>query len=137
MTEKTKWQKQSEKWMEKAQRNLSDAKLLFREGGFADTICFLCQQATEKSLKGLLVSRGMEINNRYKIHDLVQLINFCEKYISDLSETKKEAAVLNRYYIETRYPVEISQEYSRKEIQGALDIAEKIFRLIRKFLSQL
>lgn len=134
MTEKIKCQKQAEKWIEKSQRNLSDAKLLFREGGFADTICFLCQQATEKSLKGLLVSRGMEIKNEYKIHDLVQLINFCEKYIPDLLEIKKEAAVLNRYYIETRYPVEISQEYSKKEVQEALDIAEKILQLVEEFL---
>lgn len=54
-----------------------------------------------------------------------------------MPKIKKEATVLNRYYIETRYPVEIPQEYSKKEIQKALDIAEKIFQLIEKFLSQL
>lgn len=79
MIEKNKWHKQAQNWLEKAERNLSDAKLLFREGGFADTICFLCQQTAEKSLKGLLVSQEQEITNEFRIHDLVRLINFCQK----------------------------------------------------------
>ncbi|EKD56698.1 MAG: HEPN protein [uncultured bacterium] len=135
MTEKVKWQKQAEKWMEKAQRNFSDAQILYREGGFGDTICFLCQQTVEKSLKGLLVYQGQDIKDEFKIHDLVKLADYCKKHLPNIVRLKQEIVMLNRYYIETRYPVEIPQEYSKVEIQKALNIAEKVLHSVENFLS--
>ncbi len=109
-------------WLQKAQNDMKAAEILYQEKGPSDTLCFHCHQAVEKYLKGFLVFNHKEFP---KTHDLVFLINLCEEVDKDLKKIKKKAAILNRYYIESRYPPEI-RVYSRKECQKVFGIAQKL-----------
>jgi HEPN domain-containing protein len=44
-----------QEWIKKAQNDLESAKILYREKGPTDSLCFHCQQAVEKHLKAFLV----------------------------------------------------------------------------------
>ncbi|MCK4781856.1 HEPN domain-containing protein [Candidatus Parcubacteria bacterium] len=112
----------TKKWIIKSQNDLESAKILYRENGPTDSLCFHCHQAVEKILKGFLVFHKKEFP---KIHDLILLLKLCEKIDKNFKTLEKEASFLNRYYIEARYPPEITT-YPKKECQKAIGFVEKI-----------
>lgn len=61
-----------------------------------------------------------------KIHDLVKLLNECKKISPDFSVLEEECVLLNEYYIETRYPLDMPVDYSKREARKALAAAEHI-----------
>lgn len=88
------------RWLEQAQRDLDDARYA-REGGRHNLACFLCQQAAEKALKGLLVLHGEEFLWGHSVADL------CERAAErapEFRELRAQGAGLDVYYIPTRYP---------------------------------
>ena len=72
-----------------------------------EIICFHCQQAVEKFLKGLLIFFGQEI---IKTHDLTLLVNLLEDFIDLSEEEKMICARLTLFAVETRYPHELAIE---------------------------
>ncbi len=66
-----------------------------------DTVCFHCQQAAEKMLKALLVSRGMEYPFT---HDLLLLLENVLEINSDAERLRDDLAILMPYAVEIRYP---------------------------------
>jgi HEPN domain-containing protein len=68
-------------------------------------VLFTCQQSIEKMLKALIVKNTKSFPP--KIHDLVKLINIAKIDIE--TEQKEFLAKLNYYYLETRYPRELSE----------------------------
>ena len=80
---------------------------------------FTCQQAIEKMLKALVSKKHQE---RFppKIHDLVKLLTIAGIEAPD--EKKEFLAKLNYYYLETRYPAELSEISKLIKRQTALDI---------------
>lgn len=68
-------------------------------------VLFTCQQSVEKILKALVVKNTKSFPP--KIHDLVKLINIAQINIE--TEQKEFLAKLNYYYLETRYPKELSE----------------------------
>lgn len=120
-------------WFARCKNDLETAKILLREKGPSDTLCFHCQQAVEKALKGYLVFNGVDITgNRLKIHDLRKLLQVAEKYSLSLAKFTEKTNILNRYYIETRYPLDAPVEYSHKETDKTVKIAEEIVNQIIK-----
>lgn len=119
----------SKHWFAKARADLGSAAILLRESGATDTICFLCQQAVEKYLKGFLILKKKKFG---KIHDLAALLALCGKIDKEFLEWYEQAERLTGYYIETRYPSDISVSYSRQEAQEALKKAKKIIKFIKK-----
>ena len=113
-------------WIRKAQNDLRSAEILFKENGPTDSLCFHCQQAAEKYLKSFLVSHWIKPP---MIHDLVLLLKYCRKIDKEFENLKEEVLFLNKYYIETRYPPEISV-YSRRECKDALKKTEVIVKFI-------
>lgn len=71
------------------------------------TICFLCQSAAEKFLKGYLIAQGWSLE---KTHDLVKLLALCADYDAELGAMVVEGAVLNEYIVGGRYPGDIAFE---------------------------
>lgn len=114
-------------WFEKGNHDLEDAKRLFRNGGYTDTICFHCQQAAEKYLKGFLIFYNREPK---RVHDLVTLLEDCFKIDKKFKEILVNCRYLNKYYIEARYPVDVPILYSKKETKQALNSAQKIINFI-------
>ena len=116
-------------WFAKAEADLGSAEILFREGGSTDTICFLCQQAVEKYLKGYLILKKKKFG---KIHDLAALLAVCGELDKEFLDWYKEAEKLTSYYIETRYPPDTPVSYTKKEAQEALKLAEEILEFVKK-----
>ena len=123
---KINFKKLAEEWFEKAREDIGVARLIFEEKSYSGSVCFHCHQAAEKYLKGFLVSRGKDIEEKFKIHNLIKLFDYCQKAEKSLNkELKNYCILLNKYYILTRYPME-QQEFSWKEVKKALAAAAYI-----------
>lgn len=82
-------------WISIAQDDFRWAKASF-EDGFFSRVCFVCQQATEKVLKGFLYG-----NNVYqKTHSLLRLMDLCVKINSSFLELKNDLTILDPYMYE-------------------------------------
>jgi HEPN domain-containing protein len=98
------------------------------------TICFLCQSAAEKFLKGFLIAQGWRLE---KTHDMVALIAYCADHDSELGNMTAEGIVLNEYVIAGRYPDDLSfDEIGRAQAEEALvaaqNIAQRVMTLMAK-----
>lgn len=120
------------KWLEKAKHDLDTAVLNHRHGGHADVTCYFSHQVTEKSLKAFLIQHSIRFK---KIHHLPGLLKMCLKQNQQFSEFKKACRILNDYYIETRYPMDIPINYTKKEAEEALHLAEQIYQFVKTKLS--
>lgn len=110
-------------WIEKAKEDLLYAKSALTNVKLYGLLCFHCQQAVEKYLKGYLTL----INIRFrKTHKLPELLLLCIKYDKDFSRFKEDIIFLDKYYIETRYPLDDPQSYTLKEAKTALNKSEKL-----------
>ncbi len=89
-------------WIKKANHDLGSAEIILKNGPeYTDTICFHCQQATEKYVKAYLTFLGIDFQ---KIHSLL--------YLAELAETKAPIPddiyalleTLEDYAVDIRYP---------------------------------
>jgi HEPN domain-containing protein len=88
------------------------------------TICFLCQSAAEKFLKGYLLAQGWELE---KTHDLLILLNRCSRHSSTWDDLLPEGEVLNEYVIAGRYPGDLSvDDIGKTEVEEALQAVRRI-----------
>lgn len=119
-------------WFEKADNDLKSATILLKEHGSTETICFLCQQIAEKYLKGFLVFKEIKVGElrKWHIHDLPRLREKCQQIDNSFRGIEEECYILNKYYIETRYPIDPPLEYSKSEAKIALQSAEKVRNFI-------
>jgi HEPN domain-containing protein len=96
------------------------------------TLCFLCQSAAEKFLKGYLIVQGWTLQ---KTHDIVQLLGLCADYDAELGTMITEGAVLNEYIVAGRYPGDIAFEHiGGAEAKEALDATRRIRTRVRKLM---
>lgn len=109
--------------MELADDDLHAAKSLLRENApRSSVICFLSQQAAEKSLKAFLSFRGIKFQ---RTHNLVALLLVCEKDVPDFRSLRAEAELLNPYGLKVRYaddyiPVDANDARMAVEKAGAI-----------------
>jgi HEPN domain-containing protein len=114
-------------WLSQAGNDLAYAELGAREGFHAQS-CFQSQQVCEKALKA--IHYGV-LGKRFVLgHSLVELA----KEIGISGDLLEEMAVLDQYYIPTRYPnglpgVAPFEVYSRKQAETALATARTVVEL--------
>ncbi|MBI2591167.1 MAG: HEPN domain-containing protein [Candidatus Brennerbacteria bacterium] len=109
-------------WFKKAEEDELSINSILKEGGAFSTACFLSQQMAEKYLKGLLVFYNKEF---LKVHDLIELETLLIKDNSKIKEFHNDLKLLNRYYIETRYPGDYP-EFNFEEAQKSYEAAKRI-----------
>lgn len=118
-----------QEWLEKAGEDLSSLRSLVRhKDGAPSTGCFLAQQTAEKLLKSLIVKYELELQ---KVHDLGKLAEVLKSVVPGIEQFLSEFAVLNRYYIETRYPGDYPV-FGWEECQAALSAVERIEKFINR-----
>ena len=121
------------KWLEKALSDLQSARILLTWGGDEMAVAFHCQQAIEKALKGYLLFRTGRHFDGHNLTFLCRQATMCDdRFIEYLDES----AVLNNYYIETRYPTDLPFEVTEVQMYKILAMAEDMFHMIRKELYQ-
>ena len=121
-----------QEWLARAKGNLALAKQSKVEGAFREDLCFLAQQAAEKALKAVYQSRALPF--RYT-HDLEELGKGLEDDGIEVPSEVKEAIILTRYAVETRYPG-IVEPITEEEYQGAIRLAEEVVMWAEMLLEQ-
>jgi len=130
MKKKYKESKYHEDWLLKARRDLDNAFLHHQHGGYTDTTCYFCHQAAEKALKSYLLYRGLK--SLPHIHILPTLLSMCEKHDKDFADLKENCQILDKYYIETKYPLSPPVDYPKQEAQKAIDLTSKVLDFVEK-----
>lgn len=120
-----------EEWLTKADEDLEFAVSVIEDSEFYAQICFHFHQSAEKYLKSFVIAWNLEFR---KIHDLPVLLSQCQSKESSLGILLDDCNFLNRFYIDTRYPVHWPTQYTKKESMKARTAAEHIRNEIRKSL---
>ena len=125
--------KNYQEWFKKAESDLKGARILFEHDADFGLVCFHCQQAVEKYLKGFLIYKTGIL---YEGHNLVKLCQKAAKYEKDFKKFYKDCSFLNTYYVETRYPAEDPLIITLEEVEECLNIVERIKGFILEILNQ-
>ena len=124
------------RWLEQAQEDLRWAEDLAQRGGY-HVACFLAQQVGEKALKGLLFAAGEEL---VLGHSVERLCHDAGRYHSDLLQAVRRWAVLDGFYVTTRYPNSVpdtipARVFTEGAARQAVDLAAEIVRFAGERLS--
>ncbi|MDR2042842.1 MAG: HEPN domain-containing protein [Clostridium sp.] len=112
-----------QEWFRKADNDCRVAEFLFQLHPVPmDIICFHCQQAVEKWLKGYQVSKG--ISEPSKIHDLNKLLKQCIEFDTRFSQLVEECSALSDFGIIPRYPDEF--EVTEHDVRRAFEHATAV-----------
>jgi len=108
-------------------------KDLAERGGY-HIACFLAQQVGEKALKAFLYAQGEEIVIG---HSIERLCNLASKFDPEFSEKVKRWAILDGYYVPTRYPNSLpdsipAKVYTKDAAMEAARMAEEIVELVKE-----
>ena len=121
-------------WLKKADEDFEFAVSVIEESTFYAQICFHFHQAAEKYLKSVVVGWDLEFK---KIHDLPVLLKSVLAKEPSLQTLLDDCKQLNRYYIDTRYPVHWPTEYTKEETLRAKKAAEHIRDVVKNSLKPL
>lgn len=111
----------------KAHRDLGMAhRALVEEPHFPDMACFHCQQAVEKTLKAVLLYRGIEAPRTHVIDALVKLCGPIDPRFNLLAP---QLSSLTEFAVEGRYP-DSGCEPSVQDAREALSLAQEAFNIL-------
>ena len=110
-------------------RQVAERELSYEDPA-AHTVCFLCQSAAEKYLKGYLIAHGWTLE---RTHDIVRLLELSREYEAAFADLLEDGETLNEYITEGRYPGDIAYEdIGRDDAQESLDIVRRIRTVIMR-----
>ena len=94
-----------------------------------EIICYHCEQAVEKYLKGFFVSKGQMPP---KTHDLANLCNLCAELDANFMSLLPQCSYLTQFGVQPRYPKElhITSANVEQAIKYALEV--KNFIILEK-----
>jgi HEPN domain-containing protein len=119
-------------WFEKGEHDLETARTML---GVAspptDIVCFHCQQAAEKYLKGFLAWHATPPS---RTHDLAALLTDCAALDARLASLLPLAVGLTDYAMDVRYPGLPHSDPGVAEARAALDAAREIRLAVRMSL---
>lgn len=123
---------EAQRWLLQAENDLAYARIGLREG-FHAQVCFQCQQICEKALKSIHYGKLRE--RVVYGHSLVEL----SAGLDLPDDLRKELAVLDQYYIPTRYPNGLPggtpyEVYSGEQAAVATGVCERVITLARNAL---
>lgn len=115
-------------WLAQAHRDLEVARHDL-QGGFYEWACFVSEQAAEKALKGVFQSRNLEARG----HSLTRLLEGLQLEEAPPAGVTRAATVLDRYYIQPRYPNGFDsgapfEYYQQRDAAEAINYAETVLR---------
>jgi HEPN domain-containing protein len=116
-------------WVRKAEEDLVVAKQSRRSRTpLHSSVCFHCQQAAEKYLKGLMAELGLTVP---KTHELDHLLTDLHPYHPTLRSLRRGLAFLSDFAVDVRYPDESA---SKRQAVAALRWAERVRATARALL---
>lgn len=127
---------EGQRWLEQATVDLRWLQHL-REEGAHYLVCFLAQQVAEKSLKAFLYAQGEEL---VVGHSVRRLCERAAEYDSRFRDHLEDWAILDTYYIPTRYPNGLpddipSRVYNRQAAASAAALAEETVATVSEWFA--
>lgn len=124
----------SQDWLRQAERDLEKARL-DHEHAYFDWACFTAHQAAEKAVKALYQSGNRSVRG----HSLLHLLQGARDLAEPSEELLHGARILDRYYIEARYPngfpAGAPLDYFDEQLsREAIDAADAVLRHCRGHL---
>ncbi|MCE8428697.1 MAG: HEPN domain-containing protein [Candidatus Methanoperedens sp.] len=115
-----------EDWLKQAHSDLSAAEDSVKSEHY-EWACFQAQQAAEKALKALIISKGGES----RIHSIKFLLSNLPENMTISDHLQNAARELDKHYIPTRYPDSFSTGipkdfFTQDDARRAIANAEKI-----------
>ena len=112
----------AQEWFRMAENDLSSAEYLQNMIPVPiEIVCYHCQQAAEKYLKGYLALKGEEL---IKTHDLIILNKTCQKYDKDFKRIEEACLILTDYGVNVRYP--FPMDINESDMHVALERTHEI-----------
>ncbi len=108
-------------WMNRARSDLTQAKSQV-PGVYFENLCFNAQQAAEKAIKAVMITRNIEFPF---VHDLARLLSLLIEEKKSIPSAISRASVLTKYATITRYPGDI-RPVTEAEYREAIAIAEAV-----------
>ena len=108
-------------WLRRARSNLALARAQVPDAYWED-LCFEAQQAAEKAIKAVLISRAIEFPY---VHDIDILLRVLTDAGQDIPESVREAEGLTVYAVATRYPG-VLQPVNEQNYQTAVAAAQAV-----------
>lgn len=127
---------EARRWFIQAQADLEVVRVLQAAGYYAPA-CFHAQQAAEKALKAVLFSQGSRVVWGHSVRELARQ---CATHDAAFADVLGEAALLDQFYIPTRYPNGLpspaipGETYSMVHADEALRAAERVLMVVTTFL---
>ena len=118
-------------WLIKADEDFNFASSVIEDSPYFAQLCFHFQQAAEKYLKAFIVAHELEFK---KSHELVELLGICGEKDPAIFKIKDDCNYLNRFYIDTRYPVHWPVNYVKEDALNAQKAAKNIANIIKEML---
>jgi len=129
-------QYEARRWLETAIEDLDAARVLLEKEKFSHA-CFFAQQCGEKSLKALWYSLGQESWG----HSIQKLIEELPQgnARAKLTGLLEDGAVLDRYYIPTRYPNGLpdltpGRVYFRKDAELCISSGQRLVDQVKELM---
>ncbi len=116
----------SDDWFRIGNKDIKRAEILLDLRDF-EGAGFHIQQAVEKYLKGFLLSKGWKLR---RIHELEVLLNDAIIYEPILEKFRMDCQKITEYYLEERYPFQISSELTEDELRKSLESATELINEI-------
>ena len=114
-------------WFNYAQQDFTSAQYLAEmPTSPMENICFLCQQAAEKALKGYLILN--DVPEPPLTHDLGWLSKMCVEKDPNFEQIEESSINLTPYGVRARYPFQI--DITRKDMFRALKDADKVIGFV-------
>ena len=134
----TKNRHQAERWLQTAEEDLRAAQALSDVGMYAPA-CFYAQQSSEKAVKALWYLVDADPWGHSVQHLIAEFPGRDE--VPDLAEWLDQAALLDQYYIPTRYPNGLpdltpGQVYRLDDARRGLAAAAYLIAACRRWLEQ-
>lgn len=114
-------------WLYHAYQDLLSAKVLIDDRRLYEQVVFHCQQAMEKSFKAFLLYKTHHLLDG---HNLTWLCKQAAMLDDEFTGWIGKSTVLNRFYIETRYPADIPANITREFADTVLNDTEQLVDLV-------
>lgn len=125
--------KQALEWLKRAESNLSQARLGQESSEILlEDLCFCAQQASEKALKALCISRNIPYP---RTHDIGYLLDLLEEKGISVPPNISNARELTQYAVETRYPGAY-EPVTKSEYLATLKMAQSLVSWVKEKIEE-
>jgi HEPN domain-containing protein len=119
-------------WLRYARSDLALARIECPAEVFFETLCLHTQQAVEKSLKAVLLWKGIRL---LYTHNLAELITLVREARIPWPVELDQAAELTVYAAQTRYPGDF-EPVSAEEHRRSISVAEQVLAWAQRLIEE-